>query len=64
MEIKKGECEQVGSENAYTYLLTHDVSKDMQGMYNMEVMIVAEGGYQSIFKQENLFAINNSKIGK
>lgn len=62
MELKKEDFERVGSENTYTYLIGHDASRDMQGMYTIEVMIVADGDYRTIYKQSNAFSVDGCRI--
>lgn len=61
-QLLKSDFRQVEGENSYVYVIPSKESKDMQGMYNMEVMLEQDGGYKSIFKQNNVFSVENCKI--
>lgn len=61
MMLTKDDFEHSG-RNTYTYLIGHAKSAGMQGMYSMEVMLKSDEDYRSIFKSDNVFAIESSKI--
>lgn len=62
MVLGKEKFTRVDGENSYTHVISHDTSKSMQGSYNMEVMIEQDRGYRTIFKQNNVFAVEACKI--
>ena len=61
MELVKDDFEH-SDKNTYTYVIGHDMSRGMQGMYTMEVMLKTDEDYRSIFKKENVFTIESCKI--
>lgn len=53
----------VSEDNSCTYTIPSNVTKNMQGMYSIEVMLIGKnGGKRSIYKQDNILTVEYSRI--
>lgn len=61
-ELKKGDFSKVEGRNTFVHTISNEDSKSMQGMYNMEVLLLQEGKFNTIFKQNNAFSVESCRI--
>jgi hypothetical protein len=59
---KEDDFEQNGDSNVYDCVISHDTTKDMIGLYNLEVLIIDEEGRRSVYKQDGIFEVEFSYI--
>jgi hypothetical protein len=62
--LSKGDddVKQNQNSNVYDCVISHEKTKDMAGVYNMEVLILDKEGRRSIFKQDSIFEVEFSYI--